>query len=374
MGMNTEIAIIGGGLAGLTAAIDLNQRGFSVLVIEKKQYPQHKVCGEYLSAEVLPYLQRLGVNLQSIQSNEVKRFRLYGPSGRYVEQRLPLGGLGIRRYCLDNYLYQFASDQGVQFLLNSPVNSVQSMGEDFVLQTRKGEQVEARVALACFGKRANLDRLLDRPFVQEAADYVGIKFYLKTEFPPDLVSLYNFAGGYAGAVQVEDGSVDIAYLCQASQLQHAGGIPELEKQILYKNPVIRSLFSSGERYPQPAIAISNVSFLPKKQVVDGILMIGDAAGMIPPLAGNGMAMGIHGAKLAAEAVNQFLLHQINRKQMETQYQTDWNKFFARRLRWGRRLHQFMGKPLVSEWAVRVLQTTPALLPPIIRFTHGKPLN
>ena len=203
---------------------------------------------------------------------------------------------------------------------------------------------------------------------------MGIKFYLQSDFPNDLVTLYNFTGGYAGAVQVEDGSVDIAYLCRANQLQKSGGISALEKQILYENPAIHALFSSGNRYPQPAIAISNVSFLPKEQIVNGMLMIGDAAGMIPPLAGNGMAMAIHGAKLAANSVDKFLSQKISRPQMEDQYQIDWNRAFAQRLNWGRRLHQFMGKPLVSEWAVRSLRLSPSLLKPIIRFTHGKPIH
>ena len=372
--MKTEVAIIGGGLAGLTAAIDLNHRGFSVLVIEKKQYPQHKVCGEYLSAEVLPYFQQLGIDLRALQQNQVRRFRLYAPSGRFVEQELPLGGLGIRRYTLDQHLYQLAETQGVAFMLSTQINQVAMAGDKFILHTKKGAAIEAKVVIASFGKRANLDRSLRRSFVQEPADYVGIKFYLYADFPVDLVTLYNFQGGYAGAVQVEDGSIDIAYLCQAKQLQKAGGIQELEEKILYENPAIQQLFQAGKREPQPPIAISNVSFLPKRQVVQGMLMVGDAAGMIPPLAGNGMAMGIHGAKLAAAAAGKFLHQKIDRQQMEAEYQSNWNKTFAQRLRWGRRLHEFMGKPLVSEWAVRSLGLTPSLLKPIIRFTHGKPIQ
>ncbi|HKK76651.1 MAG TPA: NAD(P)/FAD-dependent oxidoreductase [Saprospiraceae bacterium] len=374
MDMKAQVAIIGGGLAGLTAAIDLNRRGFSVLVIEKKQYPQHKVCGEYLSAEVQPYFKQLGLDLTHLQPEKVNRFRLYAPNGQFVEQQLPLGGLGIRRYALDHHLYQHAKMQGVQFLLNTQISEVQSSLEQTDLCTKKGDTISAQVVLASFGKRANLDRLLQRPFVQEAADYVGIKFYIQADFPADLVTLYNFAGGYAGAVQVEDGSIDIAYLCRARQLQEAGGISALEEQILFKNPAIRALFTSGDRYPQPPIAISNVSFLPKRQVVEGMLMVGDAAGMIPPLAGNGMAMGIHGAKLAVAATTDFLHHKLSRQQMEDQYQTQWNRTFARRLRWGRRLHQFMGRPMISDWAVRSLAVYPPLLKPIIRFTHGKPIH
>jgi flavin-dependent dehydrogenase len=372
--MNTEVAIIGGGLAGLSAAIDLKRRGFSVLVIEKKQYPQHKVCGEYLSAEVIPYFRQLGIHLDSIQKNKINRFRLYAPSGRHVEQSLPLGGLGISRFCLDHYLYTIAADLEVEFVLNDPAQSIVFEQNHFTINTKKRKAITAKTLLASFGKRSNLDRKLNRSFIKKEADYVGVKFYIKADFPDDLVTLYNFNGGYAGAVQVEDGSIDVAYLCQASQLQEFGGISALEENILYKNPAIRSLFSSGNRHPSPPIAISNVSFLPKEQVIDGMLMAGDAAGMIPPLAGNGMAMSIHGAKLAAAATGDFLNNRISRSQMEQLYQKEWQKTFINRLKWGRRLHQFMGKPVVSEFAVRSLSILPFLLKPIIQYTHGKPIH
>ncbi|RZJ73742.1 MAG: FAD-binding oxidoreductase, partial [Flavobacterium sp.] len=48
MPIQTEILIIGGGLAGLTAALHLNKQGFDVTLIEKSAYPHHKVCGEYI--------------------------------------------------------------------------------------------------------------------------------------------------------------------------------------------------------------------------------------------------------------------------------------------------------------------------------------
>ena len=55
-----DVLIIGGGLAGLCAGIDLAQAGYEVLLFEPKAYPRHKVCGEYISNEVLPYLKSLG--------------------------------------------------------------------------------------------------------------------------------------------------------------------------------------------------------------------------------------------------------------------------------------------------------------------------
>ncbi len=369
---NVDVVIIGGGLAGLTAALHLRKAGKSVLVIEKKTYPQHKVCGEYISCEVLPYFEYLDAPLEALQANFVQRFRLHGPSGKYVESQLPLGGLGIRRYTLDHYLYEKALIAGVRFLLKT---NVQAVSFSNGLHTLKSDHhtIKAPVVLGSFGKRSKMDKVLMRPFAQEPARYLGVKFYIDAPFPTDLVTLYNFDSGYAGAVQVEDGTIDIAYLVDAASLQKAGGVSQLEQKVLYQNPAIRELFESGPRSPAKPLAISNVSFLPKKQVIDHILLIGDAAGMIPPLAGNGMAMAIHGAKLAAECSLEYLSGQISREHLDLKYQQQWNQQFKHRLFWGRRLHRFMGKPLVSETAVQTLKVLPFLLRPIIRQTHGKPI-
>jgi flavin-dependent dehydrogenase len=369
-----DIVVIGGGLAGLTSAIHLRKLGYRILLVEKKDFPRHKVCGEYISSEVEPYFESLDLDLSQIQANQVDRFQLYAPSGRFVESPLELGGRGIRRYTLDNYLYEAAKTCGVEFALKTAVQEVERAGDGFQVRTQKGSAYLCKVVLGAYGKRSGVDRQLERSFMAKEADYVGVKFYVDLDFPADLVTLYNFPGGYAGAVQVEDGTVDIAYLCSARQLRRYRSIARLEEELLFQNPAIQGLFCGGERTPSQPYAISNVTFLPKKQVVSGVLMLGDAAGMIPPLAGNGMAMAIHAAKIAGECTHRFLKGEVSRDTFEKDYQKQWRRQFAQRLFWGRRLHRFMGKPQVSEWAVRTLQTFPVLLPPIIKQTHGAPIR
>ncbi len=362
--------IIGGGLAGLTAAVHLAKAGHEVVVIEKKNYPQHKVCGEYVSNEVLPYFDFLNFPIRAIQPKQVTRFRLYAPSGKWVETPLPLGGFGMRRYTLDQALFSYAQSMGVRFLLETNVTKVAFAESHFKISGTKNLNLRSDIVIGSYGKRSNLDKKLARPFLRHKSTYLGGKFYVSGDFPGDLVTLYNFAGGYCGAVQVEDGSIDVAYLTHHNQVKTAGSIEAFEKQVLAQNPAIGELFN-GKKITQ-TLTISNVSFAPKKPVVDHMLMIGDAAGMIPPLCGNGMAMGIHAAKKAAELVDLFLRQKIDRKGMETQYEQKWNALFRNRLLWGRKLHRFMGHPVVSELAVGTLKLVPGLLPPIIRQTHGAP--
>ncbi len=339
-------------------------------VIEKRQYPQHRVCGEYVSNEVLPYFDELDVPVRSWQPEQVRRFRLHSASGNCVESRLPLGGFGLRRYTFDYNLYKLARDLDVRFFLNTTVRDVAYRDDGLVVRSKQGSEWRARTAIGSFGKRSEVDRRLGRGFAKKPSEYIGVKFYLRTEFPSDLVALYGFDGGYAGAVKVEDGSIDVAYLTTARQLRRHGGIDDFEERVLLRNPAFKKLLMAATRSPERRFTISNVSFQPKEQVYEHILMVGDAAGMIFPLCGNGMAMGVHGAKLAAEAIESYLVGKLDRRQMEDRFRRAWRRHFARRLFWARRLHPFVEQPVLSELGVIALRLLPGLLPPIIRRTHG----
>ncbi|MCB0464623.1 MAG: FAD-dependent oxidoreductase, partial [Aequorivita sp.] len=102
----SDVIIIGGGLAGLTAALHLATNNFSVCLIEKNEYPHHKVCGEYVSNEVLPYLNSLGIDPFSVGAKKISKFEITNAKGFPLKASLPLGGFGISRYAFDNLLFE----------------------------------------------------------------------------------------------------------------------------------------------------------------------------------------------------------------------------------------------------------------------------
>ena len=366
-----DVIIVGGGLAGLTAAIHLAIAGRQVILFEKKSYPQHKVCGEYISNEIRPYFQSLNIPIEELQPNNVKRFKLHSPNGKSVEAKLPLGGIGIRRYCLDQWLCQYAQQLGAEIRTQTFVQDIKFNGQTFTAILRDQSKWIAPFVLGSFGKRSNLDKVIrNKPI--DPTSFVGVKFYSQIpNFPNDLVALFNFAGGYGGAVKVEDGTVDIAYLTRSGAIKTAGDLKQLESNMLKANPAFRPLLEA-KRITTSPLTISNVSFAPKQAIENHILLIGDAAGMIPPLCGNGMAMGIHAAKLASESILDCLSGRLTRPQMEVQYQRTWKRQFQNRLFWGRHLHPFMLNSQLANFAVHALRQFPGLLPMIIRQTHGQP--
>jgi menaquinone-9 beta-reductase len=100
-------------------------------------------------------------------------------------------------------------------------------------------------------------------------------------------------------------------------------------------------------------------------------MLGDAAGLITPLCGNGMSIALHSGKLAADLVSNVLYERMSMDEMRKRYKILWDNQFASRFRMGRLLQSFFGSDRLSNSFVRTFQLLPFLSAPVIRKTHGE---
>lgn len=366
-----DVIIIGGGLAGLVSALEMRRAGFDVLLIERKTYPFHKVCGEYVSNEVRPYLTRLGLDLDALGAARINQFWLSAPSGRMLTAPLDLGGFGISRYTLDDELYQLGLAAGVQFRLAQTVTDVAFANDTFTVSLSNGDMRTARLVLGTFGKRTKLDKTLDRAFMAAPSPYVGVKYHISgLDFPKDVIALHNFPDGYCGMSAIEDNKYCLCYLTTRANVRTHGSIDAMERAVLHQNPRLRAVFEQATfLYDRPEV-INEVSFAPKKAVDNHILMAGDAAGLITPLCGNGMAMAIHGAKLVSSLSARFLRNELDRLALERTYQTEWSRLFGRRLWVGRTVQQLFGRPWLSEATIGAFGLMKPALRTVMRQTHG----
>lgn len=371
-----DVAVIGGGLAGLALAIQCARQQYKVILFEKEEYPFHKVCGEYISLESWNFLQNLGINLPELQLPVIKNLVLSDSFGNTSAFTLPLGGFGISRYSLDNVLYKIALANGVEVCTNNKVTNVEYLQNFFEIKSTD-KTIQTKVAAGTFGKRSNLDITWKRPFATQKPNalnnYIGIKYHINYNHKPNQIYLHNFHHGYCGLSKIEENKSCLCYLTTAQNLRNCGNsIKNLEKEILYKNPKLKEVFTSAKFLYESPLAISQISFNKKSQVESHILMLGDAAGMITPLCGNGMSMALHSAKLAFEKINSFLNNDITRSQMEQGYSTTWKKQFAKRLLTGRIVQRFFGENLSTSLFIKTTHAVPPLSNYIIRLTHGEP--
>ncbi|HZI52620.1 MAG TPA: pyridine nucleotide-disulfide oxidoreductase, partial [Chitinophagaceae bacterium] len=203
--------------------------------------------------------------------------------------------------------------------------------------------------------------------------YVGVKYHAPLDFSPDTIALHMFRDGYCGIVRIEDGKYNVCYLTTASNLRQSGNsIEKMEASILSENPHLKKIFSQTGTWRSEPVTSSQISFANKTQVDNHILMVGDAAGMITPLCGNGMSMAFHGSKIAATLIDEFLKDRITREALEKNYETQWQRQFGRRLRTGRQIQHLAGLPRLTAAVLQIGRLFPGLFQILIRKTHGKP--
>jgi flavin-dependent dehydrogenase len=370
-----DIGIVGGGLGGLTLAIQAAQQGFKVVLFEKEQYPFHKVCGEYISFESWDFLERCGIPLSKWDLPSINQLSISTIQGKSHNYDLPLGGFGISRYKLDNALYEIALELGVIIHTRTKVSDVQFSDDCFVIESDR-LITKAKLVVGSFGKRSNLDVKWKRSFIQQKPSkinhFIGVKYHIKYDHPLDQIALHNFPGGYCGISAIEDGNCCLCYLTRSSNLAAAGNsIKQMEKDILATNPHLAHIFLNAEfLYDQP-LTISQISFDKKEQVQHHMLYVGDAAGLITPLCGNGMSMAMHAGKLALAQMSRFLNGDIDRSTMELNYVKTWKKHFAFRTATGRIVQQFFGGNS-TDLFLSLMSQSNYFSRRLIQETHGQP--
>ncbi len=370
-----DVIVVGGGLAGLTSAIDLSQKGHRVLVFEKQKYPHHKVCGEYVSNEVVPYLRQLGIFLEANDAICITHLKLSTVQGKRMETKLPLGGMGISRHAFDHLLYQRAVDAGADFQFQNVI-SIQFNSSGFEVVTDSNENFTSILVIGAYGKRNGLDKALHRDFARKKSPWLAVKaHYVYDDFPKHLVALHNFEGGYGGLSKTETGAVNFCYLASYASFRKERDIDSFNANVVARNPFLNAFLREASPLFDEPLSIAQISFHPKKAIENHILMCGDTAGLIHPLCGNGMAMAIHSAKIAAELIADFFKkNNQQRAQLENDYQMQWNRHFKRRLWMGRRLQSLLLNPSMSAIALSAMITQPWLLRKLIKGTHGKPIQ
>jgi menaquinone-9 beta-reductase len=376
-----DVAIAGGGLAGLAASIELAAMGHSVVLFEKEKFPFHKVCGEYVSMESWNYLEKLGLNLQGMHLPKINTLLLTAPGGRSFTMHLPQGGFGISRFQLDHALARIAREKGVHLVEETKVEDMAFVESGFQVQFQSRHHAEkntrAKLCCSATGKRSNLDVKWNRDFLsaqdKRLQNYVAVKYHIRTTWPDNLIGLHNFENGYCGISKIEEDRYCLCYMTRSENLKNAGNhIGRMEEHVLYHNPHLKKIFTASEFCSGFPVTISQISFSKKTQVENHLLMLGDAAGMITPLCGNGMSIALHTAKIGSGLMHEFLSGRLSREEMEDAYTASWKHNFSGRLKTGRRIQGFFGSTRLSELFVQVFKTLPFLRRPLVKMTHGKP--
>lgn len=349
--------------------IDIDGQGSKkVLLIEKKKYPAHKVCGEYISNESRAFLIKLGIVPEQWHLPEINQLVFSDQRGRLIREQLDSGGFGIRRYALDEALFQIARKEGVDIRTSTTCLGYEKNMQGFKLLTNAGE-FEGRILCGAFGRYAfgNFNK-----GQTGGENWVGVKYHLRGAFAADTIGLHLFEGGYCGMSKVDDEQYCLCYLVKAEMLKkYKGQISLLESEVLQNNPRLAEIWKEGQKVYEDPLTISNVTFYAKQAVADEVFYLGDSAGSIAPLTGNGMSNALRSAAMLEPLLNKVLNEEYSLAKAAKVYAQEWNQQMGQRIRAGRWIQYFFCQAALTPFFFFFVRNFAFVRRMIIRMTHGK---
>jgi len=386
-----DVAVVGGGPAGSSAAIHLALGGVRVVLLETRAYPHDKLCGEFLSPECAGLLDQMGLNpaLRGLGPALIEMAYLTAPDGAAWQSRLPGTALGVTRRALDQALSQRAQTLGVALRTGTTVTHIEGrLARGFHLSTQGagGAVVQARAVVAAHGRRGSLDRALARRFLRQPQPFVALKTHFAGPPLPGRIELHGFPGGYCGLSEVERGTApsgratNVCLLVREAAFRRVGvaraergpapeRVPAFIHWMRSQNPRLEAWLSQAVQLDEPWLSIAQVPFGPKRAVVNDVLMTGDAAGLITPLAGDGIAMALRGGQMAAAHLLAFLSGSQSAADVCQGYARDWQRRFAGRVRLGRLLQVAMLRPRLLGLGLRLLNAAPGMGEYVVTHTR-----
>lgn len=336
-----DAVVVGAGPAGSAAAICLATAGHRTLVLEKDQFPRHKVCGEFLSSDARDSLARLGAEapIEAALPEKIDRGRVFLTDGREIRFRLPAPGQGISRFRFDDILAGRAQGAGAEVRFGERVTAIGgSHAGGFRIESAAGGRsrgLRARVVIGAWGRWDALDRALARRFLLRPGKFFGWSLDLEgdTSAIAGEVRLYFFPGGYCGLSRVEGGRANLGAVVRETIRRETGGWPAVLEHARRTNPALARDLAPMRAGSRGFLGTGPVFFTAKPPTERGMLLAGDSAGVIDPFSGEGQASALASGILAADTAARFLSGDLSAEGLVPAYERAWRARFARRFAW-----------------------------------------
>jgi len=371
---NYDVAIVGAGPAGSSAAIRLAQSGLKVLLVEQKKFPRGKLCGEFISPECLTHFAELNVldEMSRAGGVSIDRTVFYARNARFVA--VPSAwfstgsyALGLSRAEMDARLLARAREAGADILEETQATGLLFENEKVCgvqLRTKDREtfNVKSNLAIDATGRSKILARQIEKANDNgkgKRAEFVAFKTHLEgANIPVGVCEIYGYGGGYGGCSHVENGRFNLCFVVSAAIAKKYGGdAAEIMKKVVFKNERAQNALCDAmivedwlavpiESYGRTELAPAN-----------GLLTIGDAAAFIDPFTGSGILLALESSKLAAGVITNEFLKATTERSFTTlagNYQTQYASAFDRRLRICSLLRYAAFVPFLGETVVKGL--------------------
>jgi menaquinone-9 beta-reductase len=364
-----DLAVIGGGPAGTSAAIAAARGGAHVLLVERGRLPRQRVCGEFVSAESLDLLAGLLRETASgllPHAPRIAEARLFF-DGHSISAPVDPTAASIARYDLDETLWNAAAQAGVHAKLETTVDRIAGEGP-FTLSTSAGD-FQAHAVIDASGRWSNLRAQSTSGNPNAGNKWLGLKAHYDEPNPHLSVDLYFFEGGYCGVQPVAVTSAPVGEhrvnACAMVRSDVARTLPEvfalhpdLRERARHWRPLMEPVSTSPLVFREPEPARSN------------ILQAGDAAGFVDPFVGDGISLALRSGALAADCLAPFLRQEIPLSEATADYAQAYRRRLLPVFRASSMLRRLFSLPRPVRRAVgSVLEATPAASRLLVRLTR-----
>ena len=364
-----DVIIAGGGPAGSSLGIRLAVEGLSVLLVEQKQFPRPKLCGEFISPECWCYFDQLGVTapVHSAGGTRLKQTVFYARRGHSVSvpsdwlQRSS-SALGLSRAEMDEILLLRAKECGVTVLEGATANALIQDGAEVrgisVKHNERVKQFVAALTIDATGRSRSLVRRVGGSNAYKAVRpaHVAFKVHLRNaQVAADACEIYFYRGGYGGLNGIENGLSNLCFIVSADDARSNDSDPlKLMNKVLVENR--RAAFTlERTEVAGPWLAVSLESFGEKNPVpATGLLTVGDAAAFIDPFTGSGILMALECSELAAATIigHRKQLHErVTLHRVAKAYSDSHKRAFKSRLRVSALLRRAAFVPRLADMAI-----------------------
>lgn len=309
-----EIGIVGAGPAGSMAAYLLASKGYSVTLLERRKDVERKVCGEYLCPQGVKLLGELGLLDQLCEGfSELKGMVLVSPTNVVIPSYFPqksiekdINGLSLNRKIFDQRILNLAVDSGARLLVDKIIiNATQNSNKSWSVIDDQNNQYEFDLLIVADGRQSKIGNALGHLRAVDTKR-VAIHCYLSRKFDRgqrlgEMHILKN--NQYCGLDPISDDEVNFSIVCDSKMLKKKTAFNIINETISNSNRLSIMFDLLDEKKLQEIKIVSSLKNKNHFIAGNNLAYVGDAAGFIDPLTGEGIYNALLSSHLLVSSID-----------------------------------------------------------------------